>query len=418
MKLTFTAIRNLIIAVLLVILGMVMGQRYSHRISIATSNLAQQDSGFVSKNLTGSLTPAQDKEINFNVFWEVWNILEKEYLEVEKLNSKEMVDGAIQGMVASIGDPYTVYLPPNDHKRAGEDLQGSFFGVGIELDYINDTLAIIAPLEGTPADRAGLEAGDLILRVRDDNKGIDEDSSRWGLNEAVEKIRGPKGTEITLTIYRETVEAPFEVTMRREEILVDTVTLEIIEYHNKQVAHLRVSRFGGRTKEEWDLAVHKILTHQPSVAGIVLDLRNNPGGYFDGAIDLASDFIENDIVVSQKGRLTHQDYRSQGKARLKNYPLVVLVNKGSASASEIVAGALRDDLGVKLVGSQTFGKGTVQDRMELSNGGGVHVTMGRWMLPGGAWIHDEGIPVDVEVELDRETEEDEVLNKGLELLID
>lgn len=409
--------RNFFVSVLLIILGIVIGQRYSHRISLVTSELIKQESSSSLKDLTGSLTPPQEKEVSFDTFWEVWNILEKDYLEAEKLNNKEMVDGAIQGMVASIDDPYTVYLPPSDNKRAGEDLQGSFFGVGIELGYIDDTLAIISPLEDTPADQAGLEAGDLILHVRDDNKGIDEDSSQWGLNEAVEKIRGAKNTEVVFTIYRESVEAPFDVAVRRDEILVDSVKLEFVEYEGKQVAHLRVSRFGGRTQEEWDSAVNKIITHQPPIAGIVLDFRNNPGGFFDGAIDLASDFIENDVVVSQKGRLTHQDYKSNGLARLKNYPLVVLVNKGSASASEIVAGALRDDLGIKLVGTQTFGKGTVQDRMELSNGGGIHVTVGRWMLPGGDWIHDEGIPVDVEVEFNPDTEEDEVLNKGLEVLM-
>ncbi len=419
MKSVFSIIRNLVIAILLIVLGIVIGQRYSSSIPLMAPNLEKQDSilqEFTDGLRDRSILSEDRTETSFNVFWEVWSILDEHYLEPEKLDDTQMIDGAIQGMVGALDDPYTVYLPPDDHERAGQDLDGAFYGVGIELGYKDDVLAVVSPLEGTPADQVGLEAGDLILHVYDENKGIDEDSSQWSLTEAVEKIRGPKGTEITFSIYREGVEEPFDVTMVRGEILVDTVDLRIIEDQGSQIAHVKVSRFGGRTKQEWDSAVGTILAHQPAIAGIVLDLRNNPGGYFDGAIDLASDFIEHDVVVTQKGRFSQQDFYSNGEGRLKHYPLVVLVNKGTASASEILAGALRDDLGVKLVGTQTFGKGTVQDRIELSNQGGVHVTVGRWMLPGGDWIHDEGIPVDVEVEFDRDTEEDEVFNKGLEVL--
>ena len=416
-KATLFTVRNLIIGILLFFLGAVIGQRYSNRISLVTSELMPRDQDTALGRLTGTLLPSVEKEVDFDVFWEVWNLLEHEYLDAESLNAQEMVDGAIAGMTSALGDPYTIYLSPDQNKRSGEELQGSFYGVGIELGYIEQTLAVVSPLEGTPADRAGLEAGDLILHVRDDLKEIDEDSSRWSLTEAVENIRGPKGTEIIFTIYREGVDEPFEVSVRRDEIVVETVRLEFIDYQGSRIAHLRVSRFGGRTAEEWDAAVTQIISAQPPISGIVLDLRNNPGGYFQGAIDLASDFIENDIVVSQKSRLTREDFRSQGIARLKDYPLVVLVNKGSASASEIVAGALRDDLGIKLIGTQTFGKGTVQDRRELSNNGGIHITVGRWMLPGGDWIHDEGIAVDVEVEFDRETEEDEVLLRGMQELL-
>ncbi len=412
-------IRNIIIGLLLFVLGVIVGQRYRHRISLLSTRLAPTDQQTTLSKITGTLLPPEDKQVEFDIFWEVWELLETEYLDPENLDPEEMVDGAVSGMTHAIGDPYTVYLSPDENKRSGEDLQGSFYGVGIELGYIDQVLAVVAPLEGTPADEAGLEAGDLILHVKDEKKGIDEDSSQWGLTEAVDNIRGPRGTEITFTIYREDVDEPFEVTLKRGEIVVETVRLDIIDSRQEEsrpVAHLRVSRFGGRTIEEWDQAVDTILNHQPPVAGIVLDLRNNPGGYFDGAIQLASDFIENDVVVSQKGRVRQQDFHTQGAARLKNYPLTVLVNKGSASASEILAGALRDDLGIKLIGSQTFGKGTVQDRRDLSNDGGLHITVGRWMLPSGSWIHEEGIPVDIEVELDSDTEEDEVLQRAIQEL--
>lgn len=416
-RIKLTTLRNVAAGLLLIALGIVIGSRYQNQLAgYAPSLLQPQAATPPSSRLNGDLTPPADKEVDFNVFWEVWALLERDYLNPEELNAGEMVDGAIRGMTRAIGDPYTVYLSPEDNKRSGEDLQGSFYGVGIELGYIDNTLAVIAPLDGTPAAEAGLEAGDLILHVKDENKNLDEDTTNWSLVEAVNNIRGRKGTSVTFTIYREGEEEPLEVSIQRDEIIVETVSVDFREHEGQNIAILRVSRFGGRTEDEWDQAVSEIVNAAPEVEGIVFDLRNNPGGYFDGSIELASDFIENDVVVTQKGKYTQQDYRAQGTARLRGYPLVVLVNKGSASASEIMAGALRDDLGVPLIGEQTFGKGTVQDRREVSNGGGIHITVGRWLLPSGEWIHDEGIPVDIEVKQDRETEEDEVLERALEEL--
>lgn len=415
---SFYTLRNIIIGILLFVFGMVIGQRYKGRIALVSSQVASLNSSSTLGRLVGKFAPPENKEVDFNVFWEVWGLLENEYLDAEQLDSQELVDGAVRGLVQAAGDPYTVYLPPEDNKRSGEDLEGAFYGVGIELGYIDGILAVIAPLNGTPAEEAGIQAGDLILHVKDEKKGIDEDSSRWGLTEAVEKIRGPRNSTIVLTMFREGQDDTFDVTVRRDEIIVNTVDLEMIEFQDKKVAHLKVSRFGGRTEEEWDEAVKKIISSSPKIDGIVLDMRNNPGGFFDGSITLASDFIQNDVVVTQKGKYFEKDYRSRGIARIKNYPLVVLVNRGSASASEIVAGALRDDLGVKLVGEKTFGKGTVQERKEVSNGGGLHITIGRWMLPKGDWIHDEGISVDVEVEQNHDTDEDEVLLKGMQVLFE
>jgi carboxyl-terminal processing protease len=355
---------------------------------------------------------------DFDQFWEVWKLLERDYLDSKDMNPQDMVDGAISGMTSAVGDPYTMYLPPEDLKRSAEDLAGAFYGVGIELGYIEGTLAVVAPLKGTPAERAGLEAGDLILHVTDPAKELDEDTAGWSLNKAVENIRGPLGSEVILTLFRQKEEGsqPFDVTLTRGEIVVKSVELAFVEHAGKRVAHLQLSRFGERTDDEWNAAVADILAEGSKVQGVVLDMRNNPGGYFDGAITVASDFIARGVVVTQQGKFTKQDFPVTGTARLRNIPLIVLVNKGSASASEIVAGALRDDLGTQLVGEQTFGKGTVQDRRELSNGGGLHVTVARWMLPKGSWIHEEGIPVDVEVINDPETEQDEVLQRGIELL--
>lgn len=366
--------------------------------------------------LVNAVKPKEKQDVDFEIFWEVWNLLERDYVYPEKLDATKMVDGAVGGLTSSLEDPYTMYLPKEANERSAQDLAGSFYGVGIVLGYVDGVLAAVSPLEGTPAFEAGVKSGDLIVNVKDEAKGVDEDSSKWSLNKAVDVIRGPKGTPVTLTLYREGVDAPFDVVINRGEIVVESVTLKFVEHDGKRVAHLKVSRFGERTDAEWDVAVKEILTQKDSINGVILDMRNNPGGFFEGAINMASEFIEDGTVVSQKDRLFNQDFEARGKARLAGIPIEVLVNKGSASASEIVAGALRDQLGAKLIGTQTFGKGTVQDRRELSNGAGIHITVARWMLPGGDWIHEEGIPVDVEVEYNPDVEEDVQLNKAIEIL--
>lgn len=423
MTVKFSHLKNGIVAILLVVLGSVIGFRYGTTGDLPLG-LKVPFQSVISNNtalsqLVGETNPSKaNQKVNFDVFWEAWSVLENSYLDKEKIVAKDMVDGAISGMVSSLDDPYTIYLPPSDNKRSGEDLAGSFFGIGIELGYIEGVLAVVAPLKGTPAEKAGLQAQDLILRVKDKQADLDEDTANWSLNEAVDKIRGPKNSTVTLTILRRNNGSePFDIDVTRGEIIVESVELEFVEHAGKRVAHISISRFGDRTLEEWNEVVRQILAQQNRVDGIVLDMRNNPGGFFDRSIDVASDFIKKGVIVTQKGKYSSQDFNTQGKARLADFPLIVLVNRGSASASEIVAGALRDDLDAKLVGEKTFGKGTVQDRTELSNGGGMHITVGRWLLPKGSWIHDEGLEVDVEVKDDPETPDvDEMLNKAIEEL--
>lgn len=416
---------NTIVVVLLLWVGALVGFQFSktgklpfglEKVTFVASSISKEQVK-QSSRLTGNPS-SEDDSVNFNTFWEVWGYLEQEYLEPEKLNAEKMVDGAIAGMTASLGDPYTAYLPPEDNQRSGEDLAGSFYGVGIELGYIDETLAVVAPLEDSPAQKAGVEAGDLIIHVKDDKTGLDEDTTGWSLNKAVNNIRGAKGEPVTLTLYRPSDQdrGTFEVEIFRDEIIVKSVELEFVEENGKKAAHIKLTRFGERTEAEWDGVVSEILANKASISGIILDVRNNPGGFFDTSIYIASDFFKTGTVVSQKGKVQTRDFGAKGKARLVGIPTVVLVNKGSASASEIVAGALKDNINAKLVGEQTFGKGTVQDRRELSNGGGIHITIGRWLMPEGEWIHDEGIPVDIEVKNDPETEQDEVLLKGIETL--
>ncbi|MBP9820238.1 S41 family peptidase [Candidatus Woesebacteria bacterium] len=415
MKLSLRMIQQLSGIALLVVLGIFI----EHRFSVADRWLTANSSRLGSTNnaeLVNTTVPAERKEVDFSTFWEVWSILERDYIKPEQVVTAKMVDGAIAGMTASLDDPYTMYLPPVENERSGQDLAGAFFGVGIELGFKDQILAVISPLPDTPAAVAGVEAGDLIIKVTDKEKGIDEDTAGWSIEKAVEAIRGPRGSTVVLTLVREGKSEPFTVSLQRGEIVVKSAELEFVEHAGKRVAHIKLSRFGERTDTEWDSLVNTILKEKGSIAGVVLDMRNNPGGFFDGAIKVASEFIDDETVVIQKGKYAEQDFSSRGSARLRNIPIEVLVNKGSASASEIVAGALRDQLGAKLVGEKTFGKGTVQDRRELSNGGGIHVTVAQWMLPKGEWIHETGIPVDVEVSDDRETEADEQLLKAIEVL--
>lgn len=407
MKLTFGIVRNLIFAGLLVALGVVIG--YTRAPEIKKAQLQTE------YNLTNTEVPPEYEDVSFDQFWRVWSVLETDYLDPEALDQKDMVHGAIQGMTASLGDPYTMYLPPVQQQRSSEDLAGSFYGVGIQLGYIDGILAVIAPLKDNPAELAGVRAGDLILRVTDPATGFDEETTNWSLSEAVNNIRGEKGTSVVLTLLRPDDEAPepFEVEIQRGEIIVESVETEFVEHQGITAAHIQLSRFGERTEEEWSQAV-QLIQNRGDVDLILLDMRNNPGGYFDRSIEVASDFIGRGLVVTQQGKVSSRDFRSNGSGRLVEYPVSVLVNRGSASASEIVAGALRDQVGAQLVGENTFGKGTVQDARELENGAGLHVTIARWLLPGGSWIHEEGLPVDVEAEDDPETEEDEVVLRAIE----
>ena len=428
MKLRLSTLLSFLTGILLLVLGTMIGFRvgstgvlpFGIRAPFLNAVLVQAQNSSLSR-LTGDPMPPKTlstEPINFNIFWEVWGLLERDYLDHDKLDATKMVDGAIGGLAGSLDDPYTMYLSAEDNQRSSEDLAGSFYGVGIELGYIDQVLAVVSPLKDSPADKAGIKAGDLIIHVKDSSVNLDTDTAGWSLSEAVSHIRGKKGTAIQLTLVRKdhNENKPFDVSLTRDEIIVKSVELKFTEYAGKRVAHLSLSKFGERTMDEWNAAVTEILKQRSSIKGIVLDMRNNPGGFFDTSIEVASDFIKSDVVVSQQSKLKSENYESTGANRLGGIPLVILVNRGSASASEIVAGALRDDLQVKLVGEKTFGKGTVQDRRELSNGGGLHITVGRWLLPKGSWIHKEGIPVDIEIKDNPDTEADEVLQKGIEVL--
>ncbi len=367
----------------------------------------------------GSLV--EGNQWDMSLMWKVRSVLADKFLEKDKVKDDESLKyGAIEGMVAALDDPYTVYLPPEENKSANEDLTGSFAGVGISLGYKDKTLAVTSPLAKSPAEKAGIKAGDLILKIVDKNKKLDRDTSGISLSEAVKLIRGEKGSEVTLTLYREGKAGTFDVTLIRDEINVPGVELEWKESEGKKVAWIKFYKFSEQVFDEWQEVVDKIKSEKgDNYGGIVLDLRNNPGGYLQASVLVASEFLTDGVVVKQESSsgITDTYTVDKTKGALANDKLVVLINGGSASAAEILAGALKDHNRAKLVGEKSFGKGTVQETADFKDGSGLHVTIAKWLLPSGKNIHKEGINPEVEVKSGDDPNVDVQLNKAIEELL-
>ncbi len=344
------------------------------------------------------------KNLDFSLFWETWNTLEKKYIDKSKLDPKKMYYGAIKGMVSSLGDPYTFFLTPEENKESKLDLQGKFYGIGAYLGLKDFKIVVIAPLKDSPAEKAGLKAGDIIVKVNG------ESTEGWSLPKAVKKIRGPKGTKVELTVLRNGKLK--KISIIRDEINVPSVEFEIErakkylkeeEVKNQKFAYVKLIQFGDNTNREWDKTAEEIYKNwkQGKIKGLILDLRDNPGGYLLSAVHIAEEFLPKGklIVKQQYVDRAPKLYASERDGRLIGIPLVILVNQGSASASEILAGALQDYKVATLVGEKTFGKGSVQEKIDLSQGAGLHVTVAKWILPDGRWINGKGIEPDIKVEL-------------------
>lgn len=358
--------------------------------------------------------PAHRQNVDFSLFWQIWDTLESSYYDQSKLNTNKMIYGAISGMVASLGDPYTAFLAPEENKVVEEDLSGSFEGVGIQIGFKGKNLAVIAPLPDSPAEEAGVKAGDFIVGIQDQAKNIDTSTSGMSLNDAVKLIRGKAGTKVTLVLLRDNLDEPIKVELIRRFLDVPSVVLEYKE--SGKVAHVKLLKFGGDTKGEWDKAVLEIVDKNAKY--IIIDLRNNPGGYLQAAVDIASDFVDinTTIVIEDKGGL-RQEFKTNKKSRLSDRNVVLLVNSGSASASEILAGALSELKGYKIVGQKTFGKGTIQEPLQLNNGASLHLTTAKWLTPKGNWINETGLIPDLEVADNDETVEDEQLQEAVKIVL-
>ena len=341
---------------------------------------------------------------DFGTFWEARKILKDYYVDAASIKDQNFVYGAIAGMVGSLKDPNTIFLPPEESKKFEEDIRGVFGGIGAEIGIKNDQLVIIAPLKGSPAERAGLKSADKILKVNA--------TSTVDMNviDAVKIIRGEVGTKVTLTILRNGWEKPKEFTITRETILVPTLDWEIKEGN---IAHVRLHNFNPNAVNAFYRAAVELF--EKNISGMVLDVRNNPGGFLESAITLAGFFLEKDKVVAiQRFSSGKEDvFKTRGPDGVfRELPLVVLINQGSASASEILAGALRVHRGVKLVGEKSFGKGTIQELHELHDKSRIKVTIANWLLPDGHLIEKNGITPDIEVKV---TEEDAAKGKDAQL---
>ena len=342
--------------------------------------------------------------VDYNLLWEAIKTLNEKYID-KPLDQQKILYGAVKGAIDSVGDPYTAFFQPKDLQNFQTQLKGSFSGIGAEVGKKNDAIVIIAPLEETPAKRAGILAGDIIVQVDG------QSTAGWSVDQAVEKIRGAKGTKVTLNIYRNGKDKPFDVTMVRDTILVKSVKWKFKEVEDngrkKTVAIINLSEFGDDSRVLFNQAVNEALAKNSS--GIVLDLRNNPGGYLQTAVDIASNWVKaGDLVVSEDhSDGTSEKYKGQGNPRLNGIKTIVLINGGSASAAEILSGALHDHKLAQLLGEKSFGKGSVQELIDLPGNSAVKVTIAKWVTPGGVNLNHNGLDPDIVVKL---TEDD--INAG------
>lgn len=380
--------------------------------------------GVISYNFGKQKAAKIGQDLDFSLLYTVREKLAGSYLEKDKMDPKQMSYGAIKGFVEALGDPYTVFLPPSENKASEDDLKGEFGGVGISLGYKDKNLAVMTTLPKTPAEQAQIQAGDLITKIVDKEKGVDKDTTGISLQEAVGLIRGKSGTNVTLQIYREGFEKPKEFVLTREVIDVPAVELTWKEYKGKQIAVVTLSKFSEKVYAQWPEKVEEILQKKATLgdkyAGIVLDLRNNPGGYLEASVQVASDFLKDGVVVSQQESNSRKtDFKVDLKRRnLVLDKMVVLVNGGSASAAEILAGALHDYGRAKLIGEKTFGKGTVQIPENFSDGSGIHITIAKWLLPSGKNIHKVGVDPDVEIKWSGDPKEkDKDMERVIETLL-
>ena len=363
--------------------------------------------GITSKNVTNTEV-GKPSGIDFSLYWQAWNKLKND--SVFNTDTKLMIYNSISGLLSSVNDPYTVFFTPDDNKLFQQNIQGQFDGIGVELIMKNGLPTVVAPLSDSPAAQAGIKAGDIILQV-DDTK-----SSDIGFNNLINKIRGTKGTTVTLQIGRDGQDKPLTFAVERDTITVKSVTWEEKDQGGKKIMYVKVRQFGDDTDQLF--ADFVIATIKAKPAGIIVDLRDDPGGYFESAINLSSYFVDGGTVVEQQDKNGQkQDFATTRVAELKSYKTAVLINGGSASASEIFSGALQDRKAGVLIGQKTFGKGSVQELVNLSDGSAVKITVAKWLTPNGRAINGEGIAPDIEIQNPDDNSVDAQLNRALDFVV-
>lgn len=354
-------------------------------------------------------TPA-NLETTFKPFWEAWDLVHSLYVD-QPVDDLTLMRGAITGMMNALGDPHTGYMTPQDYTQANSSLQGEYEGIGAVVDITGDYLKIISPMPKSPAEKAGIKIGDLIIAVNgEDMTGVDG-------SVVLSKVKGPAGTQVVLTIRREGAEEPIDITVTRARIVQSSVNYKMLD---SGVAYVQLSTFGDNTTKDLRAALKDLLAQEPK--GLILDLRYNGGGYLETAVEVTSQFINTgNVLLEQYGDGTITEYKAEKGGLALDIPMVVLVNEGSASASEITAGALQDSGRAKLVGVTTYGKGTVQKWLALKDdAGAVRITIARWLTPKERQINGTGLTPDVEIkrtEEDIAADRDPQLDKAVELLL-
>jgi len=353
------------------------------------------------------------RDVLFEPFWETWNIVHEQFVD-QPVDNEALMRGAISGMLEALDDPHTSYMSPFQYEQANIPMSGEYEGIGSWVDPTGKYLEIISPMPDSPAEDAGLKPGDKVIAVDgEDMTGVDG-------NLVIKEILGPAGSEVVLTIQREGVAEPFDVTITRQEITVPSVDTRMLEEDN--IAYLQLFTFGQDTRAELRNGLQDLLSNEPD--GLILDLRNNGGGFLQTAVSVASEFITEGVILYEDygGDQEMKEYQARRGGKATDIPLVVLVNQGSASASEIVAGAIQDHERAPLVGTITFGKGSVQNWIELTNDqGAVRVTIARWLTPDKRQISEKGLTPEYEVpvtEEQLENDEDPQLDKAIEVLKD
>ena len=345
----------------------------------------------VGKSLAQKASGVGEAYESLKVFTDALSMIQKNY--VEKVSSKDLVYGAMKGMLEGL-DPHSSFMNPDTFKEMQVDTKGEFGGLGIEITMKDGILTVVSPIEDTPAFKAGIKAGDIIIKI--DGKGTKD----LTLMDAVKMMRGPKGTQVTVTVVRETFAEPKDFTVTRDIIAVKSVKSKTLE---SGYGYVRVAQFQEKTDTDLDNVLDKMEKENGGLKGLVLDLRNNPGGLLDQAVKVSDDFLESGLIVYTDGRIEGQKmtFSAKKEGTRPNYPIVVLVNSGSASASEIVAGALQDHGRALILGTQTFGKGSVQTIYPLEDGSALRLTTARYYTPSGRSIQAKGITPDIILETEK-----------------
>lgn len=350
-----------------------------------------------------------------DMFWYIWDKLHQSFIDKDRLNNNELLYGAIKGMVEATGDPYSNYLDPKETKNFNDSIQGSFEGIGTEIGKRDGNIVVIAPIKNTPAEKAGLKPGDIVLKI--DNVS----TFKMSLDEAVSRIKGKKGTVVTLNILREGESEPFDLKITRAVINIPVMDLQYLDSSNNKgkIAHLVIYHFNEKLLNEFQKAAAEIIDKK--IDKIILDLRNNPGGILEVAVNIAGYFTDKDKVVVKEQLFdgSIKEHRTSGPASLKDKKLVVLINSGSASAAEILAGALKEINNIQIIGEKSFGKGSVQAFEILPDRSSLKLTIAKWLTPAGNSIQDNGIKPDIEIKIkkeDKQTDKDPQLNKAIEVI--